>query len=134
MVGAARTVPQRFRVVVVRYPGEMDFQINNAANNGFDQETQTAHMPRVGQSWHDMPFMRNQVQILYDRTYTIDKTATFQQGVRCAFNVKIQKKMTYETTSTGATAVGAGNIFLGIISDDGFTVRDYYLTALYKQL
>lgn len=112
----------------------MDFQVDNSINNGFDVLTEAAHMPRVGQSWEDMPFTRGQIQVLYDRTYTIQYGALLQDGVRVAIKVPIKKKMTFETISSGAPAVGAGNVWMGITSDQAFNIRDYYTTALYKQM
>lgn len=133
-LGNARVVPQRFRVVVVRYIGEMDFNVDNAINNGFEILTEGAHMPRVGQSWEDLPFLRGQIQVLYDKTYTIDKTGLFQEGLRVHFKVPIKKKMVWETNSSGGGAVGAGNVWLGINSDQVFNVSNYITTALYKQM
>lgn len=134
MVGTSRTKPQRFRVVVVRYKGEMDFDVNNGNNNGFDQETQTTHMPRVGASWESLPYVRNQIQVLYDKTFTINLAATFQLGLRVHFKVNIQKKLTFEEIGSGPSAVGAGNVYIGICSDDLFTVADYVTTATYKEM
>lgn len=134
MVGGTRVLPQRFRVMVIRYPGEMDFTIDNSFNNGFELQNQTSHIPKVGQSWEDLPYVRNQIQVLYDRTFTIQETAQMQEGIGCSVNVNIKKKMTFESTSSGHAAVGAGNVYLAINSDRDFTVNSYILTALYKQV
>ncbi len=127
-------IPQRFRVMVVRYKGEMDFAIDNSINNGFEILTEALHLPRVGQSWEDMPFVRSQVQVLYDRTYNLSANPLIQNGVAVAIKVPIKKKLTYESTSSGAPGVGAGNVFLAITSDAAFNIMDYYSTCLYKQM
>lgn len=112
----------------------MDFTIDNSINNGFEIKQEPLHMPQVGQSWEDMPFLRDQIQVLYDRTYTIKYGALLQDGLRVAIKVPIKKKLTYESVISGSPGVGAGNVFLAITSDQAFNVRDYFTTALYKQM
>ncbi len=127
-------MPQRYRVMVVRYIGEMDLAIDNqAAATGWDVlNNQSEHVAFPGQAWIDKHFMKGQVQILYDRTY--HQKADTTSGVVVKFKAKINKKLTYETERGGAAAVGAGNIYLAVTSDGLWNLTRYHVTAVWKQM
>lgn len=102
---------QYFRVVVFRYPGEMDFAIDNGAvvvsNKPYGwmkSATQTAHMVYPFEDWRNKPFIKNQIQVLADRTYFINDAAKLSADVN--MTVPIRKKLTFEQISGGAAAVG----------------------------
>lgn len=122
---------QRFRVVVVRYHGEMDFTVDNSMINGWDLADFT-HNVRPGELWSAKPYVKGQIKVLYDKTYVINDTN--KSGVVVNLSVPIKRKMVYETTSTGSSAVGAGNIFIGVTSDRDFNIYGYRTYAFYKDL
>ena len=124
---------QRFRVMVIRYMGEMDFAATNSVLNGFDfSSTQWSHICRPGEIWSAKPFVKNQVKVLYDKEYVLNDAN--KTGVVCKLTVPIKRKMTFETTSSGSSAVGAGNIVLAVSSTNEFDIADYHTYAFYKDL
>ena len=125
------SIPQRFRVTVMRWIGESDVSIDNTAHNGFDI-TSDAHALFPGEIVLAKQTLRNQVQVLFDRTYQVAKSTDL--GVMVKINVPIKKKMTYEFTSSGPSAVGAGNTYLVINSTGAFNVLNYKSYGLYKDL
>lgn len=124
---------QRFRVMVLRYAGEMDFSVLNSSNNGFElMNDQWAHICKPGQVWSAKPYIKNQVKVMYDKTYVVNDSN--KSGVVVNLSVPIKRKLTYETTSSGAAAVGAGQIVLAIASDLDWNLANYYTYGFYKDL
>lgn len=52
-------VPQVFRVMVVRYIGESDYNVDNSTNNGFDSKNETLHLLKPGEAWITKPYVKN---------------------------------------------------------------------------
>ena len=124
---------QRFRIMVVRYLGEMDFSVNNSAYNGFDlQSSQWAHVCRPGEIWSAKPYVKNQIKVLYDKTYLVNDSN--KSGCLVKFSIPIKRKLTYEATTAGANAVGAGQIVIMISSDKNYNIQNYNTYAMYKDL
>ena len=124
---------QRFRVMVLRYTGEMDFAATNSVLNGFDySSTQWSHICRPGEIWSAKPFIKNQIRVLHDKTYVVNDQN--KSGVVVNLTVPIRRKLTFESSSSGSSAVGAGNIVLAVSSDNEFDIADYHTYAFYKDL
>lgn len=129
MVG--RTQPQRFRVMVIRYNGESDITSDNSQYNGWSVQNYL-HACRPGELWSAKPFVKNQIKVLRDKEYVLNDSN--KTGVVCSMSVPIKRKMTFETTSSGTSAVGAGNIYILISSDESFNLFNYRTYAFYKDL
>ena len=128
-----KELPQRFRIMVVRTPGEMDWGVNNSLNQGFDAENnEWNHICRPGELWSTKPYIKNQIKVLYDREYVVNDHN--KSGVVVKFSVPIRRKMTFESTSSGNTAVGAGNVAIYISSDRSYNLYNYKTYAFYKDL
>lgn len=127
-------VPVRFRVCVVRYIGEMDFNVDNNIANGWDPlANQGNHMVFPGEDWLTKPYVKGQVQILYDREFVLQELTS--DGVVVSFNIAIKKKLVFESTLGGAAAVGPGNTFIAISSNGTrWNLYDSYTTASYKEI
>lgn len=125
--------PARFRVVVIRYIGEMDFRVDNNIATGWDSlSNQGNHMVFPGENWENKPYVRGQIQILFDREYV--KQQDVSNGVVVSIDVPIYKKLTYEAVGSGATAVGRGNVFIGISSNSSaWNLFDAWTTGTYKE-
>lgn len=127
----ARTQPQRFRVSVIRYNGESDIATDNSVYHGWDT-TDFVHACKPGQVWSSKPFVKNQMKVLYDREYVVNDSN--KTGVLCKMSLPIKRKLTFETTGSGAAAVGAGNIYILISSDNDYNIYNYNTFAFYKDL
>lgn len=124
---------QRFRVMVIRYNGESDMLIDNSLNNGFEKTSiQWAHVCVPGQMWSSLPYLKNQMKVLYDKTYVVNDSN--KTGVVVNLSVPIRRKLTFETTGSGSNAIGAGNIYLMISSDKSYSLSNYKTYAFYKDL
>lgn len=109
----------------------MDFNIDNSVNNGWEVLTQASHMVKPGEVWATKPFVRDQTMVLYDREYVLNNSQA--DSIRMNFKVDIKRKMTFETRNSGPSAVGHGNIFIGITSDSPWQLYNYRTVGLYKQ-
>lgn len=124
---------QRFRVMVVRYSGESDFIVDNSACNGFESfSDEWSHVCRPGEIWSAKPYVKNQLRVLFDKTYTVNDSN--KTGVVVNISVPIRRKITFESTSSGGNAIGAGNIYLMISSDNSYNLSNYRTYAFYKDL
>ena len=124
---------QRFRVMVIRYHGESDMVTDNSALNGFESVSdEWAHVCRPGELWSAKPYIKNQIKVLYDKTYTVNDTN--KSGVVVNLSVPIKRKLTFESTGSGAATVGAGNVYLMISSDNSWNLSNYKTYGFYKDL
>lgn len=72
------------------------------------------------------------MQVLYDRTFvSMDKQ---KEGVFVDLNIPLRRTMTFEEHGSGASAVGAGNTYLMITSNQQYTVTDPKSVGVYKSL
>lgn len=126
------SVCQRFRVCVVRYIGEMDYTVNNAANHGWHlMNTNSDHALTPGELWSGKPLIKNQIQVLWDREYVMSRGDGI--GLVVDIKCKINKKLTYETKNS--SNIGAGNIVIIVSSDKNWQMPNGYRTyAFYKEL
>lgn len=121
-----------FRISVLRWKGESDLATDNSNYNGFDVVTDLAHSLGPGDDLITKVYMKNQVQVLYDRTFwALDKQ---KEGVWVDIRVPIKRQMTFESPGTGHGAVGAGNTYLMIRSNDDYSLMDYKSVGIYKSL
>lgn len=127
----ARTQPQRFRVSVIRYLGESDMSIDNSTYSGFDTDTFT-HICKPGQLWSTKPYVKGQIKVLWDKEYVVNDSN--KTGVLCKISCPIKRRLTFETTSSGTSSVGAGNIYICISSDNDYNLFSYKTYAFYKDL
>ncbi len=114
--------------------GEMDFDVDNNIANGWDAlSNQGAHMVYPGEDWLNKPYVKGQIQVLYDREFTLqEKTSS---GVVVSFNIPIKKKLIFETVRGDASAVGIGNTYIGISSNGTrWNLYDSWTTASYKEI
>lgn len=124
---------QRFRIMVIRYNGESDFQVDNSSTNGWQAfSDEWAHTCRPGEVWSVKPYIKNQIKVLYDKTYVLNDSN--KSGIVANFTLPIKRKMTFETATSGTAAVGAGNITIMITSDRSYMLSNYRTYAFYKDL
>lgn len=124
---------QRFRVMVVRYKGESDMIVDNSTMNGFESfNDEWSHICRPGELWSTKPYVKDQIKVLFDKTYTVNDTN--KSGVVVNITVPIRRRITFETTGQGNNAIGAGQIYLMISSDKNYNLSNYKTFAFYKDL
>jgi len=126
-----RTQPQRFRVMVIRYLGESDISVDNSVYSGWDT-TDFTHACKPGQVWSAKPFIKNQIKVLYDKEYVVNDSN--KNGVLCKMSLPIRRKITFESSASGTSAIGAGNIYLMISSDNDYNLYSYNTFGFYKDL
>lgn len=124
---------QQFRICVVRWRGETDIAIDNAQNNvGWMIIDDQIHTVAPGEMWSDKPYIKGQIDVLYDRTVTVD----FADRVGCVHDLKVQirKKLVFEKSLPGNNSVGAGNVYIMVRSNLPFNIKEYRTHAFYKEL
>lgn len=129
----AGTAIQRFRIMVIRYHGESDMITDNSALNGWESfSDEWSHVCRPGEIWSAKPFIKGQIKVLKDKTYVINDTN--KSGIAVSISCQIKRKLVFETDTSGANAIGAGNVYLMITSDKSYNLSNYRTYGLYKQL